>query len=66
MHQILTLTSKLNERLDFLASSSGTTKSTILSKAIALYDVSVEAISEGKIVGIFDQNGVLLNEIVGL
>jgi predicted DNA-binding protein len=42
----LTLSPELNERLEQLAASSHTTKTEILRKAIALYDVVAEAKTE--------------------
>lgn len=62
----LTLSPELNERLEQLASSGYTTKTEILRKAIALYDVVAEAKSEKKRVGILDQDKHLLTEIVGI
>ena len=43
-----------------------TTKTEILRKAIALYDVVAEAKTEKKRFGILDQNKKLLTEIVGI
>lgn len=62
----LTLSPELNERLEQLANSSHTTKTEILRKAIALYDVVAEAKTEKKRFGILDQNKHLLTEIVGI
>lgn len=62
----LTLSPELNERLEHLAASSHTTKTEILRKAIALYDVVAEAKTEKKRLGILDQNKHLLTEIVGI
>lgn len=44
----LSVSPELNERLEQLASSGHTTKTEILRKAIALYDVVAEAKSEKK------------------
>ena len=62
----LALSSELNERLEELASAGCTTKTEILRKAIALYDVVSEAKTEKKRLGILDQNKHLLTEIVGI
>jgi predicted transcriptional regulator len=62
----LTLSPELNDRLEQLAASSHTSKTEILRKAIALYDVVAEAKSEKKRLGILDQNKHLLTEIVGI
>ena len=62
----LSVSPELNERLEQLASSGCTTKTEILRKAIALYDVVAEAKTEKKRFGILDQNKTLLTEIVGI
>ena len=62
----LALSPELNERLEELASAGCTTKTEILRKAIALYDVVSEAKTEKKRLGILDQNKHLLTEIVGI
>lgn len=62
----LSLSPELNERLEQLADSGHTTKTEILRKAIALYDVVAEAKTEKKRLGILDQNKRLLTEIVGI
>lgn len=62
----LVVSPELNERLEQLASSAHVSKSEILRKAIALYDVAAEARVEKKRIGILDQNKQLVTEIVGL
>jgi predicted transcriptional regulator len=62
----LTLSPELNDRLEQLATSSHTTKTEILRKAIALYDVVAEAKTEKKRFGILDKNKNVLTEIVGI
>ena len=57
---------ELNARLEELAQAGHTTKSEILRKAIALFDVVAEAKSEKKRFGILDQDKHLLTEIVGI
>jgi predicted transcriptional regulator len=60
------LSPELNSRLERLASSEHTTKSEILRKAIALFDVVYEAKSEKRRFGILDSNKQLVTEIVGI
>jgi predicted transcriptional regulator len=62
----LALSPELNERLDQLAEAGHTTKSEILRKAIALFDVAAQAKSEKKRIGILDQDKQLVTEIVGI
>jgi predicted transcriptional regulator len=62
----LAVSPELNDRLEQLASSGHTTKSEILRKAIALFDVVAEAKTERKRFGILDQNKQLVTEIVGI
>lgn len=62
----LALSPELNARLEELAQAGHTTKSEILRKAIALFDVVAEAKSEKKRFGILDQDKRLLTEIVGI
>jgi predicted transcriptional regulator len=62
----LAVSPELNDRLEQLATSSHTSKTEILRKAIALFDVVAEAKSEKKRFGILDQNKNLVTEIVGI
>ena len=62
----LAVSPELNERLEQLAAAGHTTKSEILRKAIALFDVVAEAKSEKKRFGILDQDKRLVTEIVGI
>jgi predicted transcriptional regulator len=62
----LTVSPELNERLEQLAITGHTTKSEVLRKAIALFDVVAEAKTEKKRFGILDQNKQLVTEIVGI
>lgn len=62
----LTVSPELNERLELLASNGHMSKSEVLRKAIALFDVVAEAKSEKKRFGILDQNKQLVTEIVGI
>ena len=62
----LAVSPELNERLELLASNGHMSKSEVLRKAIALFDVVAEAKSEKKRFGILDQNKQLVTEIVGI
>ncbi len=62
----LTVSPELNERLEQLASQSHSTKSEILRKAIALFDVATEAKEQKQRIGLFDQNRQMVTEIVGI
>jgi predicted transcriptional regulator len=62
----LSVSPELNERLELLASSGHMSKSEVLRKAIALFDVVAEAKSEKMRFGILDQNKQLVTEIVGI
>jgi predicted transcriptional regulator len=62
----LTVSPELNERLEQLAITGHTTKSEVLHKAIALFDVVAEAKTEKKRFGILDQHKQLVTEIVGI
>jgi predicted transcriptional regulator len=62
----LAIPAELNDRLEQLALLGQSTKSEILRKAIALFDVAAEAKADKKRLGIFDQNKQLVTEIVGL
>lgn len=61
------ITPELNSRLDLLAEQSGTTKSELLRKAIALIDLAVtERVEHGNKLAITDTNQRVLREIVGV
>ncbi|SJM91326.1 conserved hypothetical protein [Crenothrix polyspora] len=62
----LAVSPELNARLEQLAASGCTTKTEILRKAIALYDVVAEAKTEKRRFGILDEDKHLLTEIVGI
>jgi predicted transcriptional regulator len=57
---------ELNEMLEGIAKESGSTKSEVFRKAIALLDVAHRAKREGKRFGIAKQEQQLDTEIVGL
>ncbi len=60
------ITTELNDRLDVLAEKSGTTKSELLRKAIALMDLAVTERGRGNKLGILDDQQHVLREIVGV
>ena len=62
----LSVSPELNALLEQLAAAGHCTKSEVLRKAIALYDVAFEAKSQKRRIGILDQDKQLLTEIVGL
>ncbi len=62
----LVVSPELNERLDHLAAINHTSKSEVLRKAIALFDIASEAKAGKKRLGILDQDKRLETEIVGL
>lgn len=62
----LVVSPELNDRLEALATAGHISKSDVLRRAIALFDVAAEARKNHKRLGILDQNKQLENEIVGL
>jgi predicted transcriptional regulator len=60
------LSPELNETLDGLAQRSSSTKSEILRKALALFDVAAEAKQRNQKIGILDQDDKVVKEIVGI
>jgi len=62
----LSVSPELNALLEQLAVAGRCTKSEVLRKAIALYDVAFEAKLQKNRLGILDHNKRLLTEIVGL
>ena len=66
VHLSHTISSELNDRLEHLAAQAHSTKSEILRKAIALFDVVSEAAVEKMRFGILDENKQLVTEIVGI
>jgi len=61
----LSISPELNERLEQIATANHTTKSEILRKAFALFDVAYEAKMQKKRLGILDQDKHLETEIIG-
>lgn len=60
------ITEELNSRLDVLAAQSGTNKSELMRKAIALIDLAVTESKQGHRLGILDEKRHVLREIVGI
>jgi predicted transcriptional regulator len=63
---LMEVSPELVELLDKLAAKSQTTRTEVLRKAIALLDVSAQEKDRGRKIGIFDENGKLIQEIVGI
>jgi predicted transcriptional regulator len=61
----LSVSPELNDTLEHLAEASDATKTDILRRAIALFDVISQAKREKKRIGIFDEQKHLETEIVG-
>ena len=62
----LVISSELNVRLEEMAEIGHTSKSDVLRKALALYDVVAEAKAQKNRFGILDKDRKLLTEIVGI
>jgi hypothetical protein len=62
----LVITKRLDDMLEQFASQSGTNKSDILRKALALYEVAKEANDNGNRLGIVTKDRQVLTEIIGL
>lgn len=62
----LIVSPQLNELLEDLARAGHTTKSDVLRRAIALFDIATQARRNNKHLGILDQDNNLEAEIVGL
>lgn len=60
------ITENLNERLDFLAQQSGTSKSELLRKAIALVDLALTEKDRNNHLSVTNSDGKVLREIVGV
>lgn len=60
------LSPQLSSRLDELAGSHGMSKIEIMRRAFALYDVAMKAHDNKQRVGVFDTEGKLVKEFVGL
>ena len=57
---------QLNETLESMAQESGSTKSDVLRKALALLEVASEARRGGKRIGILTNDRQVLTELVGV
>lgn len=62
----LTIPDAVLERIEKIAEESGTSVGEILRRALQLFDVAHHSVKEGKRVGIFDANGRLEREFIGL
>ena len=62
----LVVSPELNDTLEELAESQHTSKSEVLRKAIALYDVAAEAKQKDQRIGILDKDRKIVTEIVGI
>ena len=62
----LVVSPELNETLEELAERSHSSKSDILRKAIALFDVAAQAKQKDQRVGILDRDDKVVKEIVGI
>ena len=57
---------QLNETLENMAQETGSTKSDVLRKALALFQVASEARRDGNRIGILTKDRQVLTEIVGV
>jgi predicted transcriptional regulator len=62
----LVVSPELNDVLEDLADASHSTKSEVLRKAIALFDVASAAKQKNQKIGILDQDDKVVKEIVGI
>jgi hypothetical protein len=63
---IMDISSETKDLLTRLASDSGGSEFDVIGKAVALYQVAMDAHKEGKRIGIFGEDFELEREIVGL
>jgi hypothetical protein len=63
---ILDISSETRGLLSRLAAEAGGNEFEVIGKAVALYQVALDALKEGKHIGIFDEDCELEREIVGL
>jgi predicted transcriptional regulator len=62
----LVVSPELNETLEELAAKSHSSKSDVLRKAIALFDVAAQAKQKNQRIGILDRDDKVVKEIVGI
>jgi hypothetical protein len=62
----LVVSTELNAMLERWAATAHSTKSQILRKALALYDLAATKQQEGNSLAIVDKNGHVISEIVGI
>jgi hypothetical protein len=60
------LSPQLNERLDEISARHGVSKVEIIKRAFALFDVAIAVKNNNERLGVFDKNGKLIQEVVGL
>lgn len=60
------LSPQLNARLEQIATRHKLSKIDVMRRAFALFDVAVQAREKGQRLGVFDEEGKLVREIVGL
>ncbi len=63
---IVELSPQLSSRLDELCVQHGISKIDVIRRALALYDVASTAQGNGERLRIFDKDGAVLREVVGL
>ncbi len=62
----LDVSTELNEALDRMAQDTKTTKSDVLRKSIALFEVAVNEKKKHNHLGVFDASNKIIKEIVGI
>lgn len=60
------LSPQLNARLEQIVAEHKLSKIDVMRRAFALFDVAVQAREKGQRLGVFDEEGKLVKEIVGL
>lgn len=60
------LSPQLNARLEQIVAEHKLSKIDVMRRAFALFDVAVQARDKGQRLGVFDDDGKLVKEIVGL
>lgn len=62
----LDVSSELNETLDRMAKDTNASKSDVLRKSIALFEVAIAEKKKHNHIGVFDKNDKIIKEIVGI
>lgn len=60
------LSSQLNARLEEISARHGLSKVDIMRRSFALFDVAIQMKERDERMGVFDQEGRLIREIVGI